>query len=607
MRWVRLMANNYKQLSKMRLSMLVVSTAAAGYAAGSRERIDWGGMGWTCLGTMLASCSANALNQVYEKVNDGMMKRTMNRPLPTGRVSRAHALAFAALAGVGGVWLLAEKVRGGCGCVLVDGIWCGAAQLCMHVIAGPSKAHTTFLQPQTAAPARPCILLCCPPFVQTNLTTAALGLGTIVLYAGVYTPLKQVSIVNTWVGAVVGAVPPLMGWAAAAGSLDVGAAILAAGLYFWQMPHFMALAWMWKADYAGACLRAAAGSGAAGRHVFCRLGARALPRQQQALGQQGSSVRIAPGPAPPNPHLMFCPSAAGGYRMLSLVDATGRRTAACALRNCLYLFPLGALATWVGVTSPYFAYESGAGSCGGCLGCLATCLAARPVPGQRLLAGQRHCCCRTCPCPAPASPLPSFIPSRLPPIPPPSPPACAAFITAGMMLTAAKFHATPTTTNARMLFRASLLHLPIFMTAFLLHRLPNTVEDKAGLLVHNARLLGLLGRPLDAEEGEGGEEEEAEEGAELLGRAASRLARVRLSLPPLPFLPVLPLELDLSCPSKASCQEGEAAAAGAGSSSSSDGAGQHEQAGGGEAGEAAAAAVAATQRQRQQRAAGGKL
>jgi protoheme IX farnesyltransferase len=252
MRWVRLMANNYKQLSKMRLSMLVVSTAAAGYTAGSRERIDWGGMGWTCLGTMLASSSANALNQVYEKVNDGMMKRTMNRPLPTGRVSRGHALAFAALAGVGGVWLLAEKVRA---CVDV-GWWAarrGAGQLHVHVAhARQQNTHSSPLPPpSTAAPAP--ALHCAAPSVQTNLTTAALGLGTIVLYAGVYTPLKQVSIVNTWVGAVVGAVPPLMGWAAAAGSLDVGAAILAAGLYFWQMPHFMALAWMWKADYAGAC------------------------------------------------------------------------------------------------------------------------------------------------------------------------------------------------------------------------------------------------------------------------------------------------------------------------------------------------------------------
>ena len=115
MRAVRLALQNYKQLSKARLSALVVATAAAGYAAGSREAIDWRGMGWTALGTMLASSSANALNQAYERVNDGLMKRTMNRPLPAGRMSRAHALAFAAACGVGGVWLLAEKVRCGGG------------------------------------------------------------------------------------------------------------------------------------------------------------------------------------------------------------------------------------------------------------------------------------------------------------------------------------------------------------------------------------------------------------------------------------------------------------------------------------------------------------
>ncbi|KAI7845683.1 hypothetical protein COHA_000797 [Chlorella ohadii] len=370
LRKLRLMVQNYKQLSKMRLSLLVVATSAAGYAAGSDEHIDWAGMGWTSLGTMLASSSANALNQVYEKVNDGLMKRTMNRPLPTGRMSRPHALAFAAACGLGGVWLLAEK---------------------------------------------------------TNLTTAALGAANIALYAGVYTPLKQISVINTWVGAIVGAVPPLMGWSAATGGLDVGAAILGAGLYFWQMPHFMALAWMCKADYT-----------------------------------------------------------AGGYRMLSMIDATGRRTAACALRNCLYLFPLGALATWLGVTSPYFAYES-------------------------------------------------------------------AFITAGMMLTAARFYSTPTVANARILFRASLLHLPLFMAAFLLHRLPNHGEDKAALLVHNARLLGIGGSAAQRERAE----QEEEQGA--LGPALSALTRVRLSFPPLPFLPSLPLEVSaqLSCPSKAACEEAQ--------------------------------------------------
>lgn len=241
--YVRALLRDYKQLSKARLSALVVATSAAGYVAGSQEVIDWKGFGWTCIGTMLASSSANALNQIYEIVNDSRMRRTAARPLPAGRMSRTHAAIFALATGIGGVYLLAEK---------------------------------------------------------TNSTTAALGAANIALYAAVYTPLKQISVANTWIGAVVGAVPPLMGWAAAAGELDIGAALLAAGLYFWQMPHFMALAWLCRADYV-----------------------------------------------------------AGGYKMLSLVDPTGKRTAACALRNCAYLFPLGALAAWLGVTTPYFAYESG--------------------------------------------------------------------------------------------------------------------------------------------------------------------------------------------------------------------------------------------------------
>lgn len=362
---VRSLLRDYKQLSKARLSALVVSTAAAGYAAGSQESIDWAGMGWTALGTAMAASSANALNQLYEVANDARMKRTAMRPLPAGRMSRLHALAFALAAGGGGVWLLADK---------------------------------------------------------TNATTAALGAANILLYAGVYTPLKQLSVVNTWVGAVVGAVPPLMGWAAAAGTLDIGSLLLASGLYFWQMPHFMALAWLCRADYA-----------------------------------------------------------AGGYRMLSLVDPTGRRTAACALRNSAYLFPLGALATWLGVTTPYFAYES-------------------------------------------------------------------AFITAGMLLTAAKFYSSPSNANARLLFRASLLHLPLFMAAFLVHRRPNTVDDKTQLLVHNARLLG-LGTPVEVAE--------VEEGALQALAHQQRAARLdatyaRVSLPPLPFLPVP--RLLAGCPSKASCE-----------------------------------------------------
>ena len=140
-----------------------------------------------------------------------------------------------------------------------------------------------------------------PRPTQVNPTAAALGAANIALYAGVYTPLKQVSVANTWVGAVVGAIPPLMGWAGAAGGLQPGAAVLAGLLYFWQLPHFMALAYMHRVDYA-----------------------------------------------------------AGGYRMLPIVDPSGRRTAGVALRNALYMVPLGAVAVAVGVTTPPFAWEAAA-------------------------------------------------------------------------------------------------------------------------------------------------------------------------------------------------------------------------------------------------------
>eukprot|EP00897_Mesotaenium_endlicherianum_P008378 jgi/Mesen1/7569/ME000392S06829 len=232
----------YYELSKARLSFLVVTTASAGFVMGSGDTIDWKGLLWTSVGTMMLAASANSLNQLMEIKNDAAMKRTMRRPLPSGRIGPVHAFVWAAAMGLSGVALLAH---------------------------------------------------------QTNDLTAGLGAANVALYTLVYTPLKQLHPINTWVGAVVGAIPPLMGWAAATNQLDPGAYVLAGAVYLWQMPHFMALAWMCRQDYA-----------------------------------------------------------AGGYKMLSFVDKTGRRTAAVALRNCLYLAPLGFLAHHWGVTSAWFAAEN---------------------------------------------------------------------------------------------------------------------------------------------------------------------------------------------------------------------------------------------------------
>ncbi|XP_057423738.1 protoheme IX farnesyltransferase, mitochondrial [Lotus japonicus] len=232
----------YWELSKARLSMLVVATSGTGFVLGSTSAVDLSGLSWTCLGTMMVSASASSLNQVFETNNDAKMKRTCQRPLPSGRISIPHAVAWASSVGLGGTALLAT---------------------------------------------------------QTNMLAAGLAASNLVLYAFVYTPLKQIHPVNTWVGAIVGAIPPLLGWAAASGDISLNGWILPAALYFWQLPHFMALAYMCRDDYA-----------------------------------------------------------AGGFKMYSLADASGRRTALVALRNSIYLIPLGFLAYDWGMTTGWFCLES---------------------------------------------------------------------------------------------------------------------------------------------------------------------------------------------------------------------------------------------------------
>lgn len=107
---VRELAQLYKQLSKAKLSALVVSTTAAGFVAGSGDTVDWKKLWWTYVGTTAAASSANALNQIYEVTNDSLMKRTQRRPLPAGKMSMAHALAFAGVTGLGGVGVLYSQV-----------------------------------------------------------------------------------------------------------------------------------------------------------------------------------------------------------------------------------------------------------------------------------------------------------------------------------------------------------------------------------------------------------------------------------------------------------------------------------------------------------------
>lgn len=200
-------------LGKARLSSFVAASAAGGFVLGSGPSVDWVHCAALSAGTLLTSMSAAAWNQIAERRQDAMMLRTRARPLPAQRLAPRTAAAAAVGMGVGGLALL-----------LVSGADDGGD--------GSGRASS-------------------PPLLTSGgVTAAALGAANIVLYGGIYTRLKVVHPVNTWVGAVVGAVPPLMGWAAAAGSLSQGAIPLAAALYFWQLPHFMALSWINREDYA---------------------------------------------------------------------------------------------------------------------------------------------------------------------------------------------------------------------------------------------------------------------------------------------------------------------------------------------------------------------
>ncbi|GBM86552.1 Protoheme IX farnesyltransferase, mitochondrial [Araneus ventricosus] len=194
---IRLLPRYYKSLSKFRLTGLVVLTTLAGYgmAPGAFEPITF-----SCivLGTALSSAAANAVNQVLEVPYDSQMNRTKNRVLIRGYLTPLHASAFA--------------------------VCCASIGL------------TTL-------------------YLGTNALTAALGAVNLILYTSIYTPMKRYSIANTWLGSVVGAIPPLMGWAACTGSLSAGAVLMGAILYSWQFPHFNALSWALRPDYSRAGYR----------------------------------------------------------------------------------------------------------------------------------------------------------------------------------------------------------------------------------------------------------------------------------------------------------------------------------------------------------------
>ena len=239
---MRNLISDYLVLAKARLGALVVLTAFVGYLLGARGNPSlWVGAA-AVVGTALSAFGANILNQWWEVERDSRMLRTRGRPLPAGRIERDRA----------GVWGVVTALTG------------------LVVLA-----------------------------TGTNWLTTGLSLGVILLYVLVYTPLKVLTPLNTVVGAVCGAVPPMMGWAAASGRLDAGAWILGGILFVWQIPHFLALAWLYRDDYAR-----------------------------------------------------------GGFRMLPAVDAEGRLTGRLAFIYAAALLPITAALSAAGVTGGAFLVAS---------------------------------------------------------------------------------------------------------------------------------------------------------------------------------------------------------------------------------------------------------
>jgi len=185
----------YTELVKARLTLLVLLTTLVGFYVGWRGPMDYGLMFHAVLGTALVASGAAALNQLLEREHDAKMRRTANRPLPAGRLQPVTVMLFGGVCSAAGLVYLALLV---------------------------------------------------------NLLTCVIGAVSLVSYLFIYTPLKRLTWLNTAVGAIPGGLPPLMGWAAARGELAGGGWALFAILAFWQIPHFFAIAWIYRDEYAKA-------------------------------------------------------------------------------------------------------------------------------------------------------------------------------------------------------------------------------------------------------------------------------------------------------------------------------------------------------------------
>ena len=197
-------ARDYNQLLKPNLSGMVVFSSVIGYLMAPGIQFSWKDIGlWQriitlFIGGMLVTGGANTINQILERESDSLMQRTRNRPMPDGRMHHYEAWVFAALTGISGAMVLAY-----------------------------------FFNPQAGA----------------------LSFLSLLLYAFVYTPMKKVHPVAVLIGAIPGALPPLIGWVAATGSFGIGGWVLFSLQFFWQFPHFWAIAWVAFDDYNRAGIR----------------------------------------------------------------------------------------------------------------------------------------------------------------------------------------------------------------------------------------------------------------------------------------------------------------------------------------------------------------
>lgn len=205
---------DYMELTKPRITLVILICAAVGYRFGCGAAFQWAILAHVLFGTALLASGTSALNQWYEVDSDAKMRRTCRRPLPAGRIKRRNGLAFGLLLSAVGF----------------TSLWYG-----------------------------------------TNLLAAALGLFTLLSYLLLYTPLKQRTQACTTVGAIPGAMPPLIGYAAAGHGIDTSALALFLLLFFWQFPHFDAIAWIYRDDYARGGIRMLPVVDPNGESTTCRI------------------------------------------------------------------------------------------------------------------------------------------------------------------------------------------------------------------------------------------------------------------------------------------------------------------------------------------------